>query len=65
MTTTTQPRDYVTSKATGIVHLMSQNPIADHTLCMERVSLDTHEWGDETLTGIAATCPTCIERNVR
>lgn len=52
-------RDYVTTKTTDTVHLMSQHPVAERTLCGQRVAIATHVWGDETVSGIAATCERC------
>lgn len=54
--------DYVTAKSTGTVHLASQNPAAETTLCGQRLSVATHTWGDETPNGINTTCGTCRAR---
>lgn len=54
--------DYVTTKSTGTVHLMSQNPAAESTLCGQRVAVRTHEWGDETVSGLRASCSSCRAR---
>lgn len=51
--------DYVTNKNTGTVHLASQHPACERTLCGQKVAVRTHEWGDETVSGHAATCESC------
>lgn len=65
MTNTPTARDYVTTKSSGTVHLMSQNPAAERTLCGQPVAVRTHTWGDETVSGLRATCGTCRARNAR
>ncbi len=62
MSATIRVFDYVTTKSTGVVHLMSQHPVAERTLCGQRVAVVSHVWGDETASGIAATCESCRKK---
>lgn len=63
--------EYVTHPVSGVVHLVDQRVVASRryslttpslrTLCGREVK-DGWVWGDETISGIAATCGSCINR---
>lgn len=48
---------YLTSERTGTVHMADFD--GHHTLCGRRLSNGSWIMGDETFSGIAATCGTC------
>lgn len=59
--------EYVTDKQTPeAVHLARQVDIAvepdPHTLCGKPIHWATQEMGDETMSGIAATCTDCKQQ---
>ncbi len=67
MTTTKQtnePMSYVKNSLKGTVHLATHQRINTEnqpsTLCGQRIRWTLWEEGDETLSGMAATCKRCL-----
>lgn len=51
--------EYVTHRTSGKTHLVASHPEARRTLCGLRLHEGDYLTGDETLSGLAATCERC------